>query len=120
MNDVANVYFDYGYLSEENKMLRDTAKHWQTMYENLKKDDDNTFYTELRCSEGNNILDCMKNDKAFFVEYDSPSGTCIYQQCRYLPHTYDGTGIEVDCTSGRIWLELDKVIKTAYTAEDLL
>jgi hypothetical protein len=38
MNDTAKVYFDYGYLSERDKMLRDTAKHWQTMYENLKKE----------------------------------------------------------------------------------
>ena len=37
MNDVAKVYFDYGYLSEENKMLRDSAKHWQTMYEKNTK-----------------------------------------------------------------------------------
>lgn len=38
MNNTAKVYFDYDYLSEENKMLRDTAKHWQIMYENLKKE----------------------------------------------------------------------------------
>jgi predicted nucleic acid-binding Zn-ribbon protein len=38
MNDTARVYFDLGYLSEENKMLRDELKHWKLMYENLKKE----------------------------------------------------------------------------------
>lgn len=91
-----------------------------TWYKSLKKDADISFYTELRCSGGNNILDCMKNDKAFFAEYDSSSGIHIYQNCRYVPQTYDGNSIEVDCTSGRVRLELAKVIKTAYAAEDLL
>lgn len=91
-----------------------------TWYKSLKKDTDITFYTELRCSGGNNILDCMKNDKDFFAEYISSSGIHIYQNCRYVPQTYDGNSIEVDCTNGRVKLELAKVIKTAYTAEDLL
>ena len=35
MNDTAKIHFDLGYLSEENKMLRDELKHWKSMYENL-------------------------------------------------------------------------------------
>lgn len=38
MDDTAKIYFDYGYLSEENKMLRQEAKHWKIMYENLQKE----------------------------------------------------------------------------------
>ena len=91
-----------------------------TWYEGLKKDDDDSFYTEVRCSKGNNILDCMKNDKPFFVEYETPDGVRIYNQCRFIPHTYDCGSIEVQCTNGRVRLELDKIIRTAYTAETLL
>ena len=38
-------------------------------YESLRKDDGCSFRTEVRCSQGNNILDCIKNGKFFFVEY---------------------------------------------------
>lgn len=91
-----------------------------TWYESLNKDNGISFYTEHRCSEGNNILDCMKNDKIFFVEYSAPDGICIYQQCRYIPHTYDCISIDVESASGWVRLELDKVIRTAYTAEGLI
>ena len=128
------LYADYAYMAAADiwEQLSDYAKtriHFVlsellpedlTWYENLRKDMNISFYTELRCSAGNNILDCMKNDKIFFAEYDSSNGICIYQKCRYVPQTYNGTSIEVDCAIGRVRLELDRVIKTAYTAEDLL
>lgn len=88
-------------------------------YESLRKDD-RSFYTEVRCSHGNNILDCIKNGKTFFVEYNGENGICIYSQCRFIPQTYTGTSIDVECNAGRICLQLDRVIKTAYTVEDLL
>lgn len=88
-------------------------------YESLRKDN-RAFYTEVRCSHGNNILDCIKNGKTFFVEYNGENGICIYSQCQFVPQTYTGTSIDVDCNAGRICLQLDRVIKTAYTVEDLL
>lgn len=57
MNDVAKVYFDYGYLSEENKILRDSAKHWQTMYENLKKE-----YEEAVKAYDDLVMETLKKD----------------------------------------------------------
>lgn len=89
-------------------------------YESLRKDDECAFYTEVRCSHENNILDCIKNGKTFFVEYNGENGVCLYSQCRFVPQTYTGTSIDVDCSAGRVCLLLDRVIKTAYTAEDLL
>ena len=57
MNDIAKIYFDYGYLSEENKMLRDSAKHWQTMYENLKKE-----YEDVIKKYDSLVMDTLKRD----------------------------------------------------------
>ena len=89
-------------------------------YESLRKDDEEYFYSEVRCSQGNNILDCMKNDKPFHVEYDGDEGVCIYDHCTFVPHTYSEDGITVDCTQGRVRLIFDKVIRTSYSAEGLI
>ena len=88
-------------------------------YKSLVKDD-RSFYTEVRCSQSNTILDCIKNDKLFFVEYRDNSGTQIYSNCKYIPSSYTGNSIDVECNDGRICLLLDNVIKTAYTVEALL
>ena len=91
-----------------------------TWYKNLKMNDEETFLTEQQCSEGNHILDCLKNGKTFYAECNTPNGVRIYRQCCCLSHTYDGHGIEIECTEGRVRLNIDEVIKTAYTAEGLL
>lgn len=91
-----------------------------TWYRNLKVDDVGFFRTEQQCSAENNILDCLKNGKIFYVKYAAPDGIRIYRQCRCLPHTLKDRSIEVECTDGRVHLDFDKVIKTAYTAESLL
>ena len=51
-----------------------------TWYKSLRKSDNETFYSEVRCSGPSVVLDCMKNGKPFCVEYDGENGICIYKQ----------------------------------------
>ena len=62
----------------------------------------------------------MKNGKEFCVEYDADGSVQLYRQCTFVPHTYDGDGIEVDCASGHIRLLFRKIIRSAYTAEEII
>ena len=90
-------------------------------YENLAKDEEEHFYSEYRCSpKGNVFLDCIKNGKSFYVEYSCDEGTQIYKNCTFVPQSYDGESIEVESDSSRIRLYLDKILKSSYTAEELM
>ena len=89
-------------------------------YESLRKPDEEYFYSEVRCSGSNVVLDCMKNEKAFCVEYEGEDGICIYKQCVFVPRSYDGDSIEVNSASGTVRLVLDRIIRSAYTAEELM
>lgn len=91
-----------------------------TWYESLKKTNDDHFHSEVRCSGSDVVLDCMKNGKEFCVEYDADGSVQLYRQCTFVPHTYDGDGIEVDCASGHIRLLFRKIIRSAYTAEEII
>lgn len=89
-------------------------------YEGLRKTDDEHFHSEVCCSGNSVVLDCMKNEKTFCVEYDAENGIQLYKQCTFVPRSYDGEGIEVDCASGRIHIVFDKIIRSAYTVEELI
>jgi len=90
-------------------------------YESLQKEDDKYFYPETRCGTRSNVfLDCMKNEKPFCVEYDGLSGVCVYKDCVFIPRTYDGESFEVNCSHGRIRLYFAKILRSAYTLEELL
>ena len=94
-----------------------------TWYEGLIKDvdEDEYFYSEFRCSpKGNIFLDCMKNGKSFFVEYIDDKNTCLYKNCIYIPSSYDGDSMEVRCDSGIVRLYFNKILKSAYTVEELI
>ena len=95
-------------------------------YENLEASHDSTFATEQQCSVcGNVLLDCLKNAKPFFVEYQADSGTEFYKECRFTEHPFcqddgDTTIIEVECTQGRKLLEKHRIVRSTYTIEELL
>jgi len=92
-----------------------------TWYESLRKSDEEFFYSEVRCSGSNVVLDCIKNEKSFYVEYKNDNGTtCVYKQCTYVPGSYNGNSIEVKTSSGNVKLILDNVIKSSYTAEEIV
>ena len=92
-----------------------------TWYESLKKEDKDSFYSEYRCSpNGNVFLDCMKNGKTFCVEYEGDSGVCLYNNCLYVPQSIDNESFEVNCDKGKVRLYFDKILRSAYSVEELM
>lgn len=89
-------------------------------YESLHKNAEEHFYSEVRCSGTNVVLDCMKNGKSFCVEYQKDGKACFYSNCTFVPHSYDGVSIEVKSNDSQIRLDFEKIISSAYTAEELM
>ena len=90
-------------------------------YEGLKKQDDEYFYSEYRCSSnGNVVLDCMKNGKSFCVEYNSENGTVLLSNCVFIPGSVQSQSIEVTSNQGQQRLYFDRILKSAYTIEELV
>lgn len=128
------IYSEYAYLMATDiwEQLSDYAKDRirfvfsellpedLTWYENLKKQDRKYFYSEYRCSsKGNVFLDCIKNGKSFFVEYDGENGICLYSNCVVVSGSMQNRSFEVNCDQGRVRLEFDKILNSAYTVEKL-
>ncbi len=93
-------------------------------YESLEPCGD-SFSSETQCSVSGNVwLDCMKNDKPFFAEYQEDNKTVFYKNCRFVPGSYraTNTGIvfNVECDDGLRTIESDRIIRSAYTIEELL
>lgn len=89
-------------------------------YESLIKEDDEYFYSEYRCSvSGNVFLDCIKNGKTFCVEYLNEKEIQLYKDCKFVPNSFTGDGFEVDTNKGRIQMNFENIIKSAYTVEEL-
>ena len=90
-------------------------------YEKLRKQDDESFYSEYRCSlNGNVFLDCIKNEKSFCVEYEGEDGICLYNNCVFVPGSMMNMSFEVDSNQGKVRLHFDKILRSAYTVEELL
>lgn len=91
-----------------------------TWYESLQKTSRKHFYSEARCSGSSVVLDCIKNGKTFCVEYEGEEGICLYKQCTFVLGSYNSTGIDVNTPDGCIRLYFDRIIRSAYTAEELM
>ena len=90
-------------------------------YKSLQKTENNLFYSEKRCSVRQNvILDCMKNGKVFCVEIRGEEGTLYYDNCKCVPHSYDGEYMEIETDQNRIRIRLSDVLRSAYSREELL
>ena len=105
-------------------VLSDLMPEDLTWYENLESQND-SFYSEYQCSVNGNVwLDCIKNEKSFFVEYRTDTGTVFYKNCRFVNrsfHQEDGViVIDVDCDKGRKTIRSDRVIRSTYSCEELL
>lgn len=108
-------------------VLRDILPDDLKWYESLSGlEGDNYFHTEAAvsqryCEGASVLLDAMKNGKTFCVEYDNNGMSCFYKDCIFVKHgEWDGPmSIIVDCSEGRIELVVDKVIRSAYTIEEL-
>lgn len=92
-----------------------------TWYESLIKQDDKYFYSEYRCSSNGNVfLDCIKNEKPFCVEYDGDDGVCLYNDCIFIPGSMADKSFEVNSNRGKIRLYFNKILKSAYSIEELM
>ena len=90
-------------------------------YKTLRKQDDEFFYSEYRCSpSGNVFLDCIKNEKPFYVEYNTNNGICLYSNCIFVPGSMADRSFEVNSNQGKVRLHFDKILRSAYTAEELM
>lgn len=107
-------------------VLSDLLPDDYAWYASLEKPVITGFYTEEMCSRVGNtgvsvMLDCMKNQKDFCVEYETEDGTVFYKGCQFIEQSYKAApaSIDVECSKGRVTLLFDKVIRSAYTAEEL-
>lgn len=90
-------------------------------YEGLRKEDNESFYSECRCSPGGNVfLDCIKNEKSFCVEYEGENGICFYNNCKFIPRTLEDRSFVVTSDQGNVRLHFNKIIRSAYAAEELI
>ena len=90
-------------------------------YERLESGPD-SFASERQCSvKGNVLLECLKNEKAFFIEYREADGIVIYENCRILPRSFHPAGntLQIICRQGKKTLAVDRVLRSAYTVEEL-
>ena len=90
-------------------------------YDSLKRHDEEYFYSERKCCVNNNVvLDCIKNGKSFFVEYNATGCVRLYKNCKFIPGSYTGESIEVETDGSRIPLKLKNIIRSTYTIEELI
>lgn len=104
-------------------VLTDLLPEDLSWYEGLEKEDEDTFYTERRCSvDGNVWLDCLKNEKPFCVEYQEAEGPVIYTNCRFTGkrgRRDQEWAMEVQCDQGQKTLVESHVLRSCYTLEEL-
>ena len=95
-------------------------------YESLSgSEGDNHFHTEERVSKiynsgSNVIMDCLKNRKTFCMEYRAEDGVRFYKDCRIENISFQEGSFVVKCSGGKTELLLDRVIRSAYTPEELI
>ena len=89
--------------------------------------DDNHFHSEEDVSRKsfintNVVLDCLKNGKSFCAEYQDEEEIHFYKDCVIEEGSYRSgpSGIVVNCSEGRVRLELDNIIRSTYTIEELV
>lgn len=92
-------------------------------YRNLDVEILKAFQTEYECrsTEGAGvIMDCVKNDKSCFVEYEKEDETTIFlSNCRFVPRSYEGESIEVTSDQGKQILFFKKILRSSYSEEGL-
>ena len=91
-------------------------------YLNLEDNDNNSFSSEYKCSNTHGtgcVIDCLKNGKSCFIEYQSDDqSVIIYDNCKI--ECYDGQTITVLYNGQKIHLLPDKILRSSYTPEELL
>lgn len=100
------------------ELLPDEDADWFT---SLERDERRSFRTERTCSGSNALLECLKNDMPFIVEYQNGEKSRIIRNCRYIRGSTDlfAERIKVQSDEGEIWLDADKVIRVCHADEEL-
>ena len=101
-------------------VLQDLLPEDLTWYEFLEEKPMDHFYSEKACSHHNVILDCIKNEKSFCVQYKTDQGILFLKDCAFVPNTYHPDCITVTCQGKNVVLYFDRVLSSAYTPEELL
>ena len=90
---------------------------------------DNHFHSEEEVSRNcyvnsNVVIDCIKNGKSFCAEYRGDDGIHFYKDCVMEMGSYrmtdQGITIIVNCSEGRVRLQLDRMVRSTYTVEELV
>lgn len=99
-------------------------KNWFKKLDIMSKDDSNSnlFRSELDCSkiEGlGSILNCLKNGKLCFIEYENEDGAILYyKECKILGYRDDKFIIEHQGMN--VELNAQGVLKSGLTMQDLI
>lgn len=89
-------------------------------YKKLDIINEDSFYNELRCgrTEGAGcVLDCLKNGKTCYIEYKNDENTNFYDGCKIIK--YLGDKIRIDYKGEYIDLEIDRILRSCLTLEEL-
>jgi hypothetical protein len=85
----------------------------------------NSFHSEFEIEEGHTVvLNCLKNNRPCYIEYQGEDGVCIYTKCKMVRESYfadfqNTNSVEFDTDQGRVKLDSDKIIRVAYNLEGL-
>lgn len=97
-------------------------------YKSLEKPEkDNRFYSEENVSRKyrgrvNVVLDCIKNGKTFCMEYHDVNGIRFYKDCTVVSEPFKDSppGFLVRHSEGGFRMQIDNVIRSAYSIEELI
>lgn len=101
-------------------VLRELMPDEVEWYQNLSATDDNTFWPEDRCSTygGNVVLECLKNGLPCWIEYKTDSGTEFLSGV--MVTKFLGGSVTVSYEGNSRTLELNRIIRSAKTAEEMV
>ena len=85
------------------------------------------FSNEVSCSNNLGsgcVLDCLKNGKLCYIEYQTENGNIIYYQGCKIKNIYRES-LDIDCVAIEVStetynLEISKILRSAFTPEELV
>ncbi len=110
----------------KNRILQVSKELFQedtAFYEALASSESDAFLEEKRfkTTDGPSVLmDCLKNEKSFYMEYLEEDGSAVFlEECLCIPGTYEGSLLKIEYKEGVRTVFFDRVLRSAYTKEEL-
>ena len=102
------------------ELMPDGDGEW-AWFEHLEHMNPVCFKSEESCSASDALMDCIKNEKPFMVEYRDGERTRLITNCRYIPGSagLSASQITVRCDEGEVVLEMEKLIRVCYAKEEI-